>query len=213
MFHFFTSLLLCFVVVFTPVVASKTAPVNYDIVYVRQPRAGDDQHIKWPEAFRPAQIQAGADLILLHPDGSEEVLVDAKHGAVTDPFISFDAKWVYYSYFPDLRQKSLNRQRFYLPELGADIYKINLKTRKKQRLTRQEFTPNTGSGDWDENDPVAPKGNKNYLGYGILNLSPAPIAGGKIVFTSNRNGFIPPKNYTYPTMQLFVMDENHFDCW
>ena len=28
------------------------------------------------------------------------------------------------------------------------------------------------------------------------------------MFTSNRNGFLPPKGYTNPTLQLFVMDED-----
>ena len=41
--------------------------------------------------------------MLLHPDGSEEVLVDGGNGSVTDPFLSFDARYVYYSRFPDLR--------------------------------------------------------------------------------------------------------------
>ena len=46
----------------------------------------------------------------------------------------------------------------------------------------------------------------NRMGYGILNTAPAPIAGNKLVFTSNRNGFRPTKGLSYPTMQLFVMD-------
>lgn len=48
----------------------------------------------------------------------------------------------------------------------------------------------------------------NALGYGIFNLGPAPVAGGKIAFVSNRNGFIPPRGLTTPTFQLFVMDED-----
>lgn len=46
----------------------------------------------------------------------------------------------------------------------------------------------------------------NRLGYGILNLGPCPLPGGRIAFTSNRNGFLPPKGFTNPTLQLFVMD-------
>ena len=182
--------------------------VDYDIVYVRQPRYGEEQQIKWPEAWNPAKVEPGSDLILLHPDGSEEVLVDTEFGAVTDPFISFDAKWVFYSFFPDVRKESLNRQRSHFPKAGADIYKMNLKTREISRLTFQEFTPNTGSGNWDESDPVSPEKGKNALGYGILNMGPAPVAGGKIVFTSNRNGFQPTKSFTTTTMQLYIMDED-----
>lgn len=181
--------------------------VPYDVVYVRQPRFGDTTNTTWPEVFHPARIDPGADLMLLHPDGTQEVLVAGGIGSVTDPFVSFDAQWVYYSYFPDARPESLNYQRglFYA---GADIYRIHLGTRQIQRLTFGEFTPNTGAGNFDESDPVSPPPGHDYLGYGIVNLGPAPLAGGKIAFTSNRNGFAPPKGFTSPSLQLYVMDED-----
>jgi hypothetical protein len=180
--------------------------VSYDIVYVRQPRKGDSTHTVWPEVFHPGTIEPGSDLMLLHPDGSEEVLVDTTNGAVTDPFISFDGQYVFYSFFPDVTPGQLNTQRGNLPYQGADIYRLHLGTRQTQRLTFQEFTPNTGAGNWLESNPVNPPAQYNRLGYGILNLGPAPLPGGKIIFTSNRNGFIPPKGYTNPTLQLYVMD-------
>ncbi|BCX03619.1 MAG: hypothetical protein KatS3mg053_1557 [Candidatus Roseilinea sp.] len=192
----------------TPIEAAKRAAISYDVVYVRQPRTGDNQHVVWPEVFHPARIEPGSDLMLLHPDGSEEVLVAAGNGAVTDPYVSFDGNWVYYSFFPDVRKERLNSQRGDSPYAGADIYRIHLSTRQIQRLTYGEFTPNTGAGKWDESNPVNPSNSFNRLGYGILNLGPAPLPGGKIIFTSNRNGFIPPKNFTNPTLQLFVMDED-----
>ena len=65
--------------------------VDYDIVYVRAPRYGEAERARWPEVFNPAALDPGADLMLLHPDGSEEVLVAGGRGAVTDPFVSFDA--------------------------------------------------------------------------------------------------------------------------
>jgi len=184
---------------------AEAGPVPYDVVYVRQPRYGDANNTTWPEVFHPARIDPGADLMLLHPDGSEEVLVAGGIGSVTDPFVSFDAQWVYYSYFPDARPESLNYQRglFYA---GADIFRINLATRRVQQLTFGEFTPNTGAGSFDESDPVSPGPGHDYLGYGIVNLGASPLAGGKIAFTSNRNGFQPPKGFTSPTLQLFVMD-------
>jgi len=49
--------------------------VDYDIVYVRAPRFGDNQNSNWAEVFNPGVMDAGADLMLLHPDGSEELLV------------------------------------------------------------------------------------------------------------------------------------------
>ncbi|MCB1032381.1 MAG: hypothetical protein KDD47_00925, partial [Acidobacteria bacterium] len=67
---------------------------------------------------------------------------------------------------------------------------------------------NTGAGNWDESNPVDPPAGFNRLGYGILNLGPTPVPGGRIAFTSNRNGFTPPKGFTNPTLQLYVMDED-----
>lgn len=192
----------------TAFAGALAASVPYDIVYVRQPRFGDSTNTTWPEVFHPARLDPGADLMLLRPDGTEEVLVAAGHGGVTDPFVSFDGQWVYYSYFPDLRPGSLNSQREHLPYAGADIYRIHVPSRTVQRLTFGEFTPNTGAGNWDESNPVNPPAGFNRLGYGILNLGPCPLPGGRIAFTSNRNGFWPQKGFTSPTLQLFVMDED-----
>ncbi len=180
---------------------------DYDIVYVRQPRYGDQTNTTWPEVAHPASLEPGADLMLLHTDGSEEVLVAGGNGAVTDPFVSFDARYVYYSRFPDVRPQGYNSQRG-LPYGGADIYRLELATRVVTQLTFGEFTPNTGAGHFDESNPVNPGGSFDSLGYGILNLGPAPVAGGKIAFSSNRNGFVPPRGLTNPTLQLFVMDED-----
>ena len=190
-----------------PLAAAQT-PRDYDIVYVRQARHGDDVNTIWPEVFHPARLDPGADLMLLHPDGSEEVLVEGGDGGVTDPFVSFDGESIYYARFPDLRPEALNDQRDNLPYAGADIYRIRLATRHIEQLTHGEFTPNTGAGTWDESNPVDPPSNYDRLGYGILNLAPCPVPGGRIAFVSNRNGFEPPKGYTAPTLQLYVMDED-----
>ena len=56
--------------------------IDYDIVYVRAPRYGDDQITKMPEIKDPINVEPGTDLMLLHPDGTEEVLVPG----VTVPF-------------------------------------------------------------------------------------------------------------------------------
>jgi hypothetical protein len=182
--------------------------VDYDIVYVRQPRFGDSGATIWPEVVHPARIDPGADLMLLRPDGREELLFRGGDGSVTDPFVSFDGRAVYFSYFHDVRPASLNQQRANLPYRGADIFRITLADRRVTQLTHGEFTPNTGAGSWDEKNPLNPPATKNALGYGVLNLGPCPLPDGRIAFTSNRNGFDPPRNLTAPTLQLFVMDED-----
>src|SRR3954464_10383360 len=94
-----------------PLSSDPSVKIDYDIVYVRAPRfvpgpGGKQRPSAWPEIAHPTNIDPGYDLMLLHPDGSEEVLVAAGEGSVADPYVSFDAEWVYYAYF-------------YLGKLGA----------------------------------------------------------------------------------------------
>src|SRR6266550_786378 len=56
---------------------------DYDIVYVRTPRKGNAPHSsRWPDASLPLNVDAGGDLMLLHPDGREECLVAGGKGSV-----------------------------------------------------------------------------------------------------------------------------------
>ena len=142
-----------------PIGTDKPVKYDYDIVYVRAPRFvkgrdGKRRPSAWPEIAHPTNIDAGYDLMLLHPDGREEVLVEGGEGSVADPFVSFDAEWVYYAYF-------------YLGKLGSgsDIYKVHVKSRNVVRLTHQESTPNTGclafrkgAGAPPSPQPLSPQG-------------------------------------------------------
>src|SRR6266576_2916769 len=103
----------------------KSVKYDYDIVYVRAPRHGDTQRGKWAEFSDPTRMEPGADLMLLRPDGSEEVLVSGKDGSVMDPYVSFDGEWVYYAKFIDAKHT------------GADVFKLHIKTRKVVQLTTQ----------------------------------------------------------------------------
>src|SRR5262249_6269727 len=58
-----------------PIASDPAVKYDYDIVYVRAPRRGDSQQIAWAEVFAPLRAEPGSDLVLLHPDGSEDVLV------------------------------------------------------------------------------------------------------------------------------------------
>jgi hypothetical protein len=147
-------------------------------------------------------MQPGADLMLLHPDGSEEVLVEGGQGSVTDPVVSFDGEWVFYSYIYNLE----NANQWNPPREGADIFKIHLKSRKIVRLTNQQYVPNTGAADWSD-DYRSNKDRKHYLQPGVFNMGPHPLPGGRIVLTSNRHGFQPSQGYPAIALQLFVMDD------
>jgi hypothetical protein len=180
----------------------KSVKWNYPIVYVRAPRKGDAVGTNWPEISNPVFMDAGADLMILYPDGQEEVLVPGGAGSVTDPMVSFDGEWVYYSKFHDMKGGSTAMG----PPAGADIFKIHVRSRKTVQLTRQEFTPNLGAAQWSK-DFRSPEPGKNYLEYGVFNMGPCPLPGGRVIFTSNRNAFRPPKRLPH-TLQLFVMDDD-----
>src|SRR5437660_5213277 len=96
-----------FNVVVPKVSTDPTIKYDYDIVYVRTPRKGNAPHCsRWPDASLPLNVDAGGDLMLLRPDGSEERLVAGGKGSVTDPFVSFDGEWVFYSHFEDLKNRT-----------------------------------------------------------------------------------------------------------
>ena len=67
-----------------PIAQDASVKYDYDIVYVRAPRKGDDKGIAWTEVFSPLRGEPGSDLMLLHPDGKEEVLVAENEGLPTN---------------------------------------------------------------------------------------------------------------------------------
>ena len=174
------------------IATDKAVKYDYDIVYVRAPRRGDNKQIAWAEVFSPLRGEPGSDLMLLHPDGTEEVLVAAGDDAITDPFVSFDGESVYFARYRNVNRPGNDRPT----SQSSDIFKIHVKTKKVTQLSRQEFTPNTGVAAASKNPP------------GVYNLGPCPLPGGRVMFTSNRNGFAPTKGYTPTTLQLFTMDDN-----
>src|SRR5262249_6351356 len=150
---------------------------------------------RWPEIAHPTNIDAGYDLMLLHPDGKEEVLVEGGKGSVADPYVSFDAQWVYYAHF-------------YLGEQGSgsDLYKVNVKSKKVVRLPHQEATPNTGAGALQKDQAKLDR--PRPIGRGIYNLGPCPLPGGRLAFTSTRDQVKVPRGYPKVANQLFVMDDD-----
>src|SRR5436190_21004444 len=63
----------------------KAIKYDFDIVYVRTPRKGDKARSSWTEIAHPAIMDASGDLMLLHPDRQDEMLVDGgADGPVTE---------------------------------------------------------------------------------------------------------------------------------
>src|SRR5262245_40297095 len=151
-----------------PAVATDSSVrLDYPIVYVRLLR---QQKTKvWAQAGVPLQMNRGADLMLLHPDGREEVLVEGGKGSVTDPMVSFDGEWVYYSLFHDLTSN-----HGFAPT-SADIYKIHVPTRKIVRLTNGGFAPNTGAAQWSDDYQPTKNNSKTSMPYPVCNMGACPL--------------------------------------
>jgi hypothetical protein len=121
---------------------------------------------------------------------------------VADPFVSFDGQWVYYAFF-------------YASE-GADVYKVHVPTRRVVRLTHDggRRAPGTEGAVYRRDDDsqvllMEQFGKEASRRDMIYNTGPCPVPGGKVVFTSNRNGFVPRKGtFTSHAFQLTVMDDD-----
>lgn len=180
------------------ITTDKDVKYDFDIIFVRAPRNEATGKAKWAEVGDPRSMEPGADLMLLHPDGNEEVLVAVKDNeSIADPFVSFDGKSVFYAKFHDVKAHK-----------GSDIYKVEVATRKITRLTQQTFTPNTGAADWSKTPLPS---------WGVHNLGPCPVPGGKLAFVSDRNAFKAVNPGYAPNalaLQLFIMDEDggNVDC-
>src|SRR4051812_35719853 len=58
-----------------PIDSDKSVKYDFPIVYVRAPRREADGKSKWAEVGDPRTMEPGADLVVLYPDGKQEVLV------------------------------------------------------------------------------------------------------------------------------------------
>jgi hypothetical protein len=186
---------------------SPAAAVDYPIIAVRAPRYGDEKATSWQEVVDPVKGEPGSDLVIIETDGTEHVLVDAgENGMVLDPSPSLDGKWVYFAFVPN--QRSTNSQiRNHAALTGSDICKVNVETGELVRLTHQEWTPALGVAKWAANPTGSgATSGQSALGYGIYNTGPCEVPGGRVVFTSSRNGYVPPKGNSFPNLQLFAMD-------
>jgi hypothetical protein len=185
-----------------PITSDRTVTYDFPIVYVRVPRPYPRTYYGINHLNQAGLHQTnapGAELHLLHPDGRDETLVPVElQESITDPMVSFDAQWVYFAKFHHMTTGPSASMTNLQSRSGADIYKIHVPTRKVVQLTHQSRTPNTGA---------VPPGTESHP-RGVHNLAPCPVAGGKVVFVSDRNGYRGVREQTQPALQLFVMDEN-----
>ncbi len=121
-----------------------TGSVDFPVVAMRMPRnVGDgskDHRRKFnelggiPEATKPYSVEPGTVLVLINPDGTEEVLVDSGPAAAAmDPFVSYDAKRVYYAVARDV---AITKKGARIAG-QADLFVIDLASRRARRITQQ----------------------------------------------------------------------------
>jgi len=185
-----------------PITEDKTVAYDYLIVYVRVARPYPKEYFNINHLNQAGLHQTnapGAELRLLHPDGKDELLVPVQpQESITDPAVSLDGQWVYFAKFHQMATGASASMTKLQSKQGADLYKIHVPSRKLVQLTSQERTPNTG----------AIRAGVESHPRGIHNLAPCPVAGGKLVFVSDRNGYRGVREQTQPALQLFVMDED-----
>ncbi len=168
--------------------------VDFDIVYVRYPRNGDEESMAIPAGETPYEIEIGADLMLLHPDGSQEALVDCRgpdedqtagqlNCSIQDPVISFDGRWVYYSKYVDMHP-GVDWKR---ETAHAFLFKLQLDVPASDRRELQL----TELGDGFATDSLHGNGADDAVGsFGIRDLGATPLPDGRVLFVSNREAIV-----------------------
>ncbi|MBI5136114.1 MAG: hypothetical protein HZA24_02135 [Nitrospirae bacterium] len=189
------------------------AGVDYDIVYVRYPRDADTTNVLLPMGELPDGIEPGADLVLLHPDGTRDILVGCRDTpgyqsyqaeanevdargvpasawpscSVQDPSVSFNGQWVYYTKYLNVNAPARGLAT------DAFLFKMRIAGPQPERVEVQltsgasRFTHDRYGGNTFPGDDIP---------MGIRDLGATPLPGGDIVFTSNRSGLVPPRQGT-----------------
>lgn len=137
-----------------------------------------DRAGRWADFSNPVGVDVSS-MILIQPDSTYEVLVDGGEGAIQDLVMSFDGKWIYYTYIHKATED--------INSLGSDIYKVNVQTKEIVRLTQQQWAPEVVD---------IPK-------TGVYNMHPCPLPDGSLMYVSNRNAYLPvPGSYQQWAWQL-----------
>lgn len=191
---------------------AQVPQVDYDIIYVRYP-LGDQSDpnnptfLAMPQGEKAYAIDAGADLVLLKPDGTEEILVDCGTTcSVYDPFISYDATTVYYTLidqFDEFPQSAnaLTRGLLYKIHLDEQPY-TPIQLTFDESFESDKYAGNSSGGDF------LADAHRN-----MRDMAPVPLEDGRILFTSNRSAFVGYNSLADEigrgsVQELWVMDDH-----
>lgn len=148
--------------------------IDYPIVACRMPRRDRQDKEHFPDVMNfSLYVDRGTDLVLIHPDGREEVIVETgETGAVVDPVVSFDGRTIFYAKFED--PQNFNTQRK-LTRSPAHIWRYDLATGTSTQITfgqKPRFE--------DTAHRIDPR-------YAQIDLAPVELADGRLLFLSNRD--------------------------
>lgn len=185
----------------------KANPLGYDIVYVRYPGVDPNgsSMIEIAQGEQPYKTVGGADLVLLKADGTQIILVDCDIScSVTDPNISIDGTTVYYS-----MAVGTTTDRTHNFSVPSWLYKMNL-TDGNYTPIRLTYDDGFDSDLYGFN--TTPQHNHGNI-RGVRDMSPVPLADGRLLFTSNRAATImldPDAIRAESTsiQHLYIMDDH-----
>lgn len=182
-----------------PVATPSQVGIAYDIVACRMPVAGNADRDAFPDAHNfSLYLGRGTELILIHPDGSEEVIFSpGPDGAVADPLVSFDGKTIYFVRFQDPENYNTQRGVSFSP---SHIWKIDVQTRVATQLTFGT-TP-----AWQDTahqvDPL----------YAAFDLAPVELPDGRLLFLSTRDGtFASDRRFPAPKFWRMNSDGSNLE--
>ena len=168
--------------------------ITSPIVACRMPKAGNEERRAFPDVMNfSLYVGRGTDLVLIHPNGREELLVDAgPNGAIVDPFVSYDGQSVYFSKFEDPEDFNLQRNLSMKP---AHIWRYDFATGRATQLTfgqKPRFE--------DTSHAIDPH-------YAQFNVAPVELPDGRILFLSNRDGSANTTGWL-TAMRFYRMDHD-----
>lgn len=170
------------------------AGIAYDIVACRAPVANSGFRNAFPDAVNYSlYAPRGTDLVLIHPNGTEEVLVAAgPNGACVDPVVTYDGRAVLFAKFDDPQNINVQRGLSWNP---SHIFRVDLATRQVTQLTSGSQVA------WQDSahqiDPL----------YAKFDVAPLELPDGRILFLSNRDGTMDAES-RFPAMKFWRMDRN-----
>ena len=157
----------------------KSVKYDYDIVYVRADAGGR----QGAQAVLHRLLAAGDDGAGRRPDAAasrrQRGTAGRRAARARSPIRSSrsTASGSTTSHIYDLRNAN---QWYAAAARGRHLQDPPARRGKIVRLTNQQFTPNTGAADWSS-DYRTPEKGKTHFDYGVFNMGPCPLPGGKLV--------------------------------